>query len=116
MKVNRSGKARVASEVHKNSPLHFLGETTDYRLPNAWLYPMLAAFRANVEWDSAKRVFKWRVPNDELLKECLPKLVSACVREHRNNRDKPEWVGKKDSAYEQCSLHLRLYLAERRRS
>ncbi|MCC6677532.1 MAG: AIPR family protein [Phycisphaerales bacterium] len=116
MKVKPNGSGRVASPEHKNTPLHFLGEKTRYRLPNAWLFPMLAAFRANVEWDSSKRLFRWRVPNDELLAECLPKLVSACVREHRNNRDKPEWVGKKDSAYEQCSLHIRLYLAERRRN
>jgi hypothetical protein len=116
MKIKPNGSSRVASPEHKNTPLHFLGEKTKYRLPNAWLFPMLAAFRANVDWDSSKRTFKWRISNEELLSRCLPKLVSACVREHKNNREKPEWVGKKDSAYEQCSLHVRLYLAERGRN
>ena len=42
----------------------------------------------------------------------LPDLVSVCVNEHRNNNQKPEWVGKRDSAYRQCSLHVELYLAK----
>ncbi|CAN5857604.1 hypothetical protein BH11PLA1_BH11PLA1_20740 [soil metagenome] len=115
MKIKANGSARVASPEHQNTPLHFLGSTTNYRLPNAWLFPMLAAFRANVEWDSRKRIFSWRAPNDELLRECLPKLVAVCVAKHREERDKPEWVGKKSSTYEQCSLYIRLYLAERPR-
>ncbi len=114
MKIKAVGTDRVASPKHRNTPLHFLNETTKYRLPNAWLFPMLSAFRANVDWVSTKRTFKWRVPNKELLESCLSKLVKVCVNEHRNNRDKPEWVGKKNSAYENCTLHIRLYLAERR--
>ncbi|MFT3684104.1 MAG: AIPR family protein [Phycisphaerales bacterium] len=115
MKLRANGSSRVASPEHQNTPLHFLGSKTNYRLPNAWLFPMLAAFRANVEWDSKKRIFRWRVPNDELLRECLTKLVTVCVAKHREERDKPEWVGKKSSTYEQCGLYIRLYLAERPR-
>jgi hypothetical protein len=103
------GKRRVASTEAR---LHFLGENTEYRLPNGWLYPMLAAFRANVVWDLKKSQFEWRVPNKEILTHCLPDLVSVCVNEHRNNNQKPEWVGKRDSAYRQCRLHVELYLAK----
>jgi hypothetical protein len=115
MKIKANAMSRVASPKHRKTPLHFLDETTKYRLPNAWLYPMLSAFRANVEWNAAKKTFKWKIPNEELLAKCLKNLVSVCVREHKNNREKPEWVGKKDTAYVQGSLHMRLYLAERRR-
>ncbi len=92
--------------------LHFLGEVTRYRLPNGWLYPILAAFRANVVWDLKKSKFEWRVPNEEILARCLPDLVSVCVNEHRNNNQRPEWVGKRDSAYRQCALHVELHLAK----
>jgi hypothetical protein len=110
MKVGEGKKTRVASS---EVTLHFLGETTKYRLPNGWLYPMLAAFRANVVWDLRKAKFEWRVPNEEILANCLADLVSVCVNEHRNNNQKPEWVGKRDSAYRQCRLHVELYLAKK---
>ncbi len=109
VKLHAGKKNRVAS-VETN--LHFLGETSKYRLPNGWLYPMLAAFRANVVWDIKNLQFGWRIPNEEILKHCLGDLVSVCVNEHRNNNQKPEWVGKRDSAYRQCHLHVELYLAK----
>lgn len=110
MKLGEGRKGRVASA---DADLHFLGETSKYRLPNGWLYPMLAAFRANVIWDLKKSRFGWRVPNEVVLEKCLPDLVSVCVNEHRNNNQKPEWVGKRDSAYRQCHLHIELYLAKK---
>lgn len=109
MKVGEGKKGRVASA---DASLYFLGETSKYRLPNGWLYPILAAFRANVIWNLKKSQFDWRVPNEEILLRCLPDLVSVCVNEHRNNNQKPEWVGKRDSAYRQCYLHVELYLAK----
>jgi hypothetical protein len=110
MKVGEGKRGRVAGKQIK---LHFLGESTKYRLPNGWLFPMLAAFRANVTWDLAKQRFDWKVPNDDILQHCLHDLVNVCVNEHRNNNQKPEWVGKRDSAYRQCHLHVELYLAKR---
>jgi hypothetical protein len=104
----QNGK-RAATE---GTDLHFLGEKSKYRLPNGWLYPILAAFRANVFWDFKKSRFEWLLPNDQILDKCLPDLVSVCVNEHRNNNQKPEWVGKRDSAYRQCHLHVELYLAK----
>jgi hypothetical protein len=109
MKLGEGKKGRVASA---DAHLYFLGENSKYRLPNGWLYPILAAFRANVVWDLKKSQFDWRVPNEEILARCLPDLVSVCVNEHRNNNQKPEWVGKRDSAYRQCALHVELYLAK----
>ncbi|MFM2094545.1 MAG: hypothetical protein RIS70_1669, partial [Planctomycetota bacterium] len=100
---------RVASN---DAELYFLGMTSKYRLPNGWLYPILAAFRANVIWDLKRSRFDWRVDNEEILKSCLQDLVSVCVNEHRNNNQKPEWVGKRDSAYRQCYLHVELHLAK----
>ncbi len=109
MKVGEGKKGRVASS---DAHLYFLGESSKYRLPNGWLYPILAAFRANVVWNLNKSQFDWRVSNEEILARCLPDLVSVCVNEHRNNNQKPEWVGKRDSAYRQCHLHVELYLAK----
>lgn len=95
-------KARAGSPVHQNTPLHFIGETTDYRIPNGWLMVMLAAFRANVEWNLAKGEFKWRVPLDELLPEVIDNLVRVCVQEYRDNKVKPDEMARNASIYEQC--------------
>jgi hypothetical protein len=111
MKIGEGKKGRVAG--NGNNLLPFLGEKTRYRLPNGWLFPILSAFRANVIWDLKKGQFEWRVHNAEILRECLADLVSVCVNEHRNNNQKPEWVGKRDSAYRQCQLHVELYLAKK---
>lgn len=109
MKIGEGKSGRVASN---DAELYFLGMTSKYRLPNGWLYPILAAFRANVIWDLKRSRFDWRVDNEEILKSCLQDLVSVCVNEHRNNNQKPEWVGKRDSAYRQCYLHVELHLAK----
>ncbi len=44
-------RARAGSPVTRNIPLPFLGRTMNYRVPKGWVLPMLAAFRANVNWD-----------------------------------------------------------------
>lgn len=111
MKPDKNKKARA--KLPTPLPLPFVGRSTSYRLPNGWLYPILSAFRANVVWDLKRNQFDWRVPNEEILKECMPDLVSVCVNEHRNNNQRPEWVGKRDSAYRQCALHVELYLAKK---
>lgn len=111
MKIGEGKKGRVAGSGDTYLP--FVARTTKYRLPNGWLYPILASFRANAVWDLKRNRFDWLVPNDEILRECLVDLVSVCVNEHRNNNQRPEWVGKRDSAYRQCALHVELYLAKK---
>lgn len=109
----KSGTKRVRSEENLNTPLHFLGKTMDGDPPGAWLYPMLAAFRANVNWDSSKERFTWKIPVDELLGAVAPKLVATCVSEHQNNRGRPEFVAKQSSAYEICAMHVNDHLQRR---
>jgi hypothetical protein len=101
---------RAGADKYRDTPLPFIGEVMRHRVPNGWLFPMLAAFRANVKWDLATGVFKWLVPIDELLPQVLLDLVRVCVSEHRDNRT-PELVGKRESAYQQCYDKIRLNLA-----
>lgn len=96
------GKARAGSKEHKDTPLHWIGETTDKKVPNGWLMPMLAAFRANVEWDLAQGIFEWRQPLDDLLPNVINDLVRVCVREYRENKAKPDEMGRNENIYEQC--------------
>jgi len=106
----RTGKNRAGSKVHRDTPLPFLDQTTKYKVPRGWLYPMLSAFRANVKWDLKKGRFDWYQPIDELLEEVLPDLTEVCVAEHRDNNLKPDMVGKRESSYRQCYDKLLLHL------
>ena len=108
-----TGKARVGSAKHKDTPLHFIGVTMDHKVPNGWLLVMLAAFRANVEWDLAEGKFDWRVPIDELLPIVVEDLVRVCVQEYRDNKVKPDEMARNASIYEQCYDKVALALHRR---
>ena len=109
----KTGKARAGAKTNKkNVPLVFLNSTMSHRVPNGWLYPMLAAFRANVEWDLQKRKFEWKVPLAKLVGAVIDDLVGICVTEHRDNNLQPDKVGKRESTYVQCYDKIQLYLLE----
>ena len=94
--------ARNASPKHKNTKLHFLDDVMGHKVPNGWLMVMLAAFRANVDWDLGNNRFTWRVPLDQLLPEVVDNLVRVCVQEYRDNKVKPDEMARNASIYEQC--------------
>ncbi|MHC4063879.1 MAG: AIPR family protein [Planctomycetota bacterium] len=108
-----SGKVRAASEKHRNTRLPFISSTVNHRVPNGWLLPMLAAFRANVDWDRSASRFEWFMALDEVLPGVIDDLVRVCVGEHRDNNMRPEWVGKREAAYRQCYDKVLLFLARR---
>lgn len=109
----KTGKDRAGGAKHKNTPLPFIGDKMDYRVPNGWLFPMLAAFRANAKWDPIAGRMDWRVPLEQLLPTVIEDLVRVCVTEHRDNNMRPEMVGKRESAYRQCYDKVLLNLARR---
>lgn len=112
----RRGRGRPPKKAKTDAPkervprvvLPFLGEKVHARLPNGWLYPILAAFRANVAWDLKAKKFSWKKPNEAILKAASAELVSICQQEQRNAAGKPEWVGKRESAYRQCKMQVDL--------
>jgi hypothetical protein len=71
--------------------------------------PMLAAFRANVQWNLSEGVCEWHEPIDELLNAVIGDLVRICVQEHKE-RVKPDEIGRKPSVYEQCYDKVERYL------
>lgn len=103
---------RAGSVRNKGTLLPFVDQTVNYRVPNGWVYPMLAAFRANLKTEQHKLV--WRMPIKELLPAVIEQLVGVCVSEHRDNSMRPELVGKRESAYAQCYGKVELYLAKKK--
>jgi hypothetical protein len=108
----KTGKHRAGAKTNKNIHLPFLNSNMNYRVPNGWLYPMLAAFRANVSWSLQPGKFEWKVPLRKLVPDVIDDLVRVCITEHRDNNLQPEKVGKRESTYVQCYDKVLLFLLE----
>ena len=104
---------RAGSKKNRNTLLPFLGKSMNHTVPRGWVMPMLAGFRANVDWNLMERRFGWLIPPDELLEGVIDDLVRVCVTEHRDNNMRPEAVGNRESSYRQCYDKVLLYLARR---
>lgn len=114
MKLNdKKGAPRAGSQQHKTTSLHFIDDTMDHKIPNGWLMVMLAAFRANVDWDLDAGTFKWRVPVDQLLPGVIDDMVRICVNEYRENKSRPDEMARNASIYEQCYDKVLLELHKR---
>lgn len=85
---------RIRSESHKGNRLVFLDETVNGKIPLGWIMPMLAGFRANVDWNSPKGTFSWKVPLDELVDSCVEQLVLGIQEVHEQENSRPEYVGR----------------------
>lgn len=91
---------RVRSDSNKDNPLVFLGGTVNGRIPLGWIMPMLAAFRANVNWNHPKKgSFSWIIPIDELLDACIEDLVLGIKEVHEQENSRPEYVGRNSIAW-----------------
>jgi hypothetical protein len=67
------------------------------------IYPIFAAFRANIDqaaWQ--KGVFKWIMPPEELLAETINDLCDVVRAAYTDLNNDPAQVGKKPSAYRSC--------------
>ena len=96
----RTGKStRVRSESNRENELIFLNEKVDGKIPLGWIMPMLAAFRANVNWDTPKNSFSWIVPIDELVSICIDQLVLGIQEVHTQEHSRPESVGRNSIAW-----------------
>ena len=111
----KSGKAtRVRSESNKENQLTFLGESCNGKIPLGWIMPMLAAFRANVKWDSPKGSFSWIVPLDELVDDCIESLVLGIVDVHEQENSRPEYVGRNAIAWRMSYNTVSEFILKRR--
>lgn len=93
------GSARIRSPKNRTSKLIFLNESVNGKIPLGWIMPMLAGFRANVEWDKPHGTFSWIVPIDELLDSCIDRLVLGIKEIHEQENSRPEYVGRNAVAW-----------------
>ena len=96
----KAGKAtRIRSESHRENTLVFVNTKVNGKIPLGWIMPLLAGFRANVEWNKPKGTFRWIVPIDELLNKCIDRLVLGIKEIHEQENSRPEYVGRNAIAW-----------------
>lgn len=115
LKVTNAKKGnRVGSEKHKGRPAYFAEGKIDGNFALGWLYPMLAAFRANISpsaWVEGR--LEWLMDPEELLKAVIDEMAEIVIQEHKDNNRMPAEVGKKESAYRGCYGVVTMELAQR---
>jgi hypothetical protein len=105
---------RVGSKRHKDKPAYFSGSKIGGNVPLGYIYPMLAAFRANISHTAwQERRLEWRMSPFELLEKTVDEMTQIIKQEHADNKGKPAEVGKKEAAYRGCYTVLTLELAQR---
>lgn len=109
---SKVGAKRAGSDAHKNTPLPFAGRTMDYSVPNGWLFPLLASFRANLRWNLERGVCEWRVDPYELMPLVINPIVGVCVQARKGEGLEPDELGMKDHIYSQCYDKVQLQLAK----
>ena len=76
------------------------------------VYPIIAAFRANVSKDAwSQGRFEWIVDPEVLLRETIPTMSKVVKNEYYDNNSKPADVGKKEAAYRGCYADIMIKLA-----
>lgn len=99
----------------KPEPLYFIGEESEYRIPAAMKYPILAAFRAFIEVDG-NGIHRWvtSVGNPEhLLYNGLGEELALKVGKEISQTRNPVKTGKSALLWESCYQAARILLLER---
>jgi hypothetical protein len=105
---------RVRSARNQDRTAHFAGGIIGGSFPLGWLYPVLAAFRANINpvaWREGR--LEWYAPPVELLESTIEEMAQIIKQEHTDNKGKPAEVGRKEAAYRGCFSIILMELAHR---
>ena len=104
------GKLTDVGERKKPEILVFSGESTKYKIPSGFIYPVLAAFRAAVNYQGGK--CSWKIDPikfyDSIKGELAERVVEQAI-EFRN----PNKMGKDRATWKLCHDLVRLSVLER---
>jgi hypothetical protein len=96
----KAGKTtRIRSESNRENQMQFVGEKVNGKIPLGWIMPMLAGFRANVDWNKPSGSFSWIMPLDALVDGCIESLMLGVRDVHEQENSRPEYVGRNAIAW-----------------
>ena len=92
---------KLTAVLNASDRLHYKGVTSNYRMPEAYKYPLLAAMRASIKVQG--RGARWSVDPFPLLQDVGPQLTSIVGNTVRSTNN-PNKVGKDASTWSSCYL------------
>lgn len=110
-KIGRKFAALDGIKDDSNDTLEFLGKEIDYRLPVAYVYPLLAAFRSCVQCEHNK--CKWAINPIEFWSEINETLVARLAEQARTHKN-PDKFGKDPTVWGRCYDTALLEILKRR--
>lgn len=90
----------------KGKELIFGTETCPYDIPKQMLYPLLAAYRANVYYDAANKKIGWHEDNDELFKKYNKELCLKLKTAYKAANNEVNQMGKNPIIWDTLYLTL----------
>lgn len=78
-------------QIKQGFPLYYMGEKTQYKFPDGWLYPMVAALRSVVSY---KTVARWKVDPFKFFDKIGKSLVKMTLETSISLGRNPNAVGK----------------------
>lgn len=104
------GKLTDVGERKKQEKLVFSGESTKYKIPSGFIYPILAAFRATVRCEDGK--CSWRDDPIEFYDSIRVELAERIVEQAIEFRN-PNKMGKDKATWGRCYDLVKLSVLER---
>ena len=88
----RLGKVTEVKQYENGFDLYYLGRTAEYRFPDGWLYPIVAALRALVDYKPQRTT--WRMDPFTFFDKHGEKLVRMTLEAGRQLGRNPNAIGK----------------------
>ena len=101
----------VESRPDNPIQLPLTGSTSNYEIPNGYTFPLLAAFRALVEYDADEKA-KWKLSPFEFFDRHGAELASVLIEQVDNLGGNPALAGKSRAVYTSLHDRAKLLLAD----
>jgi hypothetical protein len=96
----------ISETKGKGKELIFGTETCPYVIPKQMLFPLLAAYRANVYFDAANEKVGWHMNNDKLFKQYNKELCLKLKTNFKAAKNDVNQMGKNPTIWENLYLTL----------
>jgi hypothetical protein len=91
--------------------LPLTGSKSNYDIPNGYLFPLLASFRAVVEYDDNGQA-KWKFNPFKFYDDSGPELIQVLIEQVDNLGGNPQMAGKSRAVYTSLHDRAKLLVAE----
>lgn len=110
--MGKIGHERIGSAAQRGRPLPFTGLVSNYKIPEAWILPVFAAFRVALK-AARDGGLKWKARPLVILQDVSQDLAAILLAAHKASGGHADKVGKNEATYSACLSRVELWLAKK---